>query len=338
MKVKYDFIVIGSGSAGSVIAARLAEDPTVSVLLLEAGPKDNHLYIRMPAALGFPLMNDRFNWFYDSEPEPHLNNRTIHEARGRVLGGSSSINGMNWVRANPWDYDNWAEMGLDGWSYADVLPYFKKAETFDRGPSTYRGGQGPMQVETCGARNPLYRAFLNAGKQMGLDHVEDHNGYKQEGVHITQRNVGKGIRFNTHYAYVLNQPPKANLHVQTDARVQRIETSNNRAVRIIAKAPCGEVTYEIEREAILCAGAINSPQLLQLSGIRRCRTSEIRRRAGRQPPACGGSRHERSCRGPGNVSGDQECLGGKGTVTAWQGQAWPGMASLQERARGHQFL
>lgn len=267
MKVKYDFIVIGSGSAGSVIAARLAEDPTVSVLLLEAGPKDNHLYIRMPAALGFPLMNDRFNWFYNSEPEPHLNNRTIHEARGRVLGGSSSINGMNWVRANPWDYDNWAEMGLDGWSYADVLPYFKKAETFDRGPSTYRGGQGPMQVETCGARNPLYRAFLNAGKQMGLDHVEDHNGYKQEGVHITQRNVGKGIRFNTHYAYVLNQPPKANLHVQTDARVQRIETSNNRAVRIIAKAPCGEVTYEIEREAILCAGAINSPQLLQLSGI-----------------------------------------------------------------------
>lgn len=129
MKVKYDFIVIGSGSAGSVIAARLAEDPTVSVLLLEAGPKDNHLYIRMPAALGFPLMNDRFNWFYNSEPEPHLNNRTIHEARGRVLGGSSSINGMNWVRANPWDYDNWAEMGLDGWSYADVLPYFKKAET-----------------------------------------------------------------------------------------------------------------------------------------------------------------------------------------------------------------
>ncbi|WP_264214715.1 choline dehydrogenase [Leisingera thetidis] len=267
MKVKYDYVVIGSGSAGSVIAARLAEDPTINVLLLEAGPKDDHLYIRMPAALGFPLMNDRFNWFYDSEPEPNLNNRTIHEARGRVLGGSSSINGMNWVRANPWDYDNWASAGVEGWSYADVLPYFKKAETFDRGANTYRGANGPMHVETCKAENPLYHAFLEAGKQMGLEHVKDHNGYKQEGVHVTQRNVGSGIRFNTHYAYILNQPPKPNLYVQTGVRVKRIETSNKRAVRVIAESPSGEVSYEVEREAILCAGAINSPQLLQLSGI-----------------------------------------------------------------------
>ncbi len=267
MNYKYDYVVIGSGSAGSVIAARLAEDPNTKVLLLEAGPKDNHLYIRMPAALGFPLMNDRFNWFYDSEPEPHLNDRKIHESRGRVLGGSSSINGMNWVRANPWDYDNWADMGLDGWSYADVLPYFKKAETFDRGANTYRGAKGPMNIETCAAKNPLYRAFLEAGQQMGLDHVDDHNGFKQEGVHVTQRNVGKGIRFNTHYAYVLNQAPKPNLHVQTGSRVLKIETSNNRAVRVIAKTPRGEITYEVERETILCAGAINSPQILQLSGI-----------------------------------------------------------------------
>ena len=267
MTQRYDYVVIGSGSAGSVVASRLAEDPSVSVLLLEAGPKDNHIYIRMPAALGFPLMNDRFNWFYDSEPEPHLNNRTIHESRGRVLGGSSSINGMNWVRANPWDYDNWSNMGLEGWSYAEVLPYFKKAERFDRGADAYRGGEGPMHVETCKAGNPLYRAFLQAGRQMGLEHVDDHNGYKQEGVHITQRNVGNGIRFNAHYAYISNQPPKQNLQVQTGARVQRIETSNNRAVRVIAKAPFGDVSYEVERETILCAGAINSPQLLQLSGI-----------------------------------------------------------------------
>jgi choline dehydrogenase len=124
-----------------------------------------------------------------------------------------------------------------------------------------------MHVETCAAKNPLYRAFLNAGKQMGLEHVDDHNGYKQEGVHITQRNVGKGIRFNTHYAYVRNQPSRPNLHVQTGARVQRIETSNNRAVRVAVKTPTGDIVYEVERETILCAGAINSPQLLQLSGI-----------------------------------------------------------------------
>ena len=166
LRKSYDYVVIGSGSAGSVIASRLAEDPLCRVLLLEAGPSDRHIYIRMPAALGFPLMNDRFNWYYNSEPEPHLNNRTIHEARGRVLGGSSSINGMNWVRANPWDYDNWSAMGNAGWSYAEILPYFKKAETFDRGANSYRGGNGPMMVETCKAENPLYHAFLRAGQDI----------------------------------------------------------------------------------------------------------------------------------------------------------------------------
>lgn len=267
MRQSFDYVVIGSGSAGSVIAGRLAEDPGSRVLLLEAGPKDSHLHIRMPAALGFPLMNDRFNWFYESEPEPFLNDRRIHESRGRVLGGSSSINGMNWVRANPRDYDNWARMGLAGWSYAEVLPYFKKAESFDRGADTYRGAGGPMRVETCKARNPLYRAFLEAGRQMGLDHVDDHNGYKQEGVHITQRNVGGGVRWNTYHGYIRTRPRRPNLHVRTGARVERIETSNNRAVRVVARAPGGRVTYEVEREVILCAGAINSPQLLQLSGI-----------------------------------------------------------------------
>lgn len=267
MKETYDYVVIGSGSAGSVIAARLAEDASVSVLLLEAGPSDRHLYIRMPAALGFPLMSDRFNWYYNGEPEPNLGDRTIHEARGRVLGGSSSINGMNWVRANPWDYDNWASMGLDGWSYAEVLPYFKKAENFDRGPNTYRGTGGPMQVETCKAQNPLYAAFLAAGQQMGLEHVDDHNAFKQEGVHITQRNVGGGVRCNTYEGYIRRQPARANLDVQTGARVKRIETSNNRAVRVHVSTPRGDLSFEVERETILCAGAINSPQLLQLSGI-----------------------------------------------------------------------
>lgn len=150
-KDRFDYVIIGSGSAGSVVAARLAEDPTVSVLLLEAGPADQHLFIQMPAAVGFPLTNDRFNWFYNSEPEPGLGGRPMYAPRGRVLGGTSSINGMNWVRGNPWDYDNWDAVGAKGWSYADVLPYFKKSETYDQGPSAYRGGSGPMKIETSGA-------------------------------------------------------------------------------------------------------------------------------------------------------------------------------------------
>lgn len=267
MRKTYDYVVIGSGSAGSVVASRLAEDPTTTVLLLEAGPSDRHLYIRMPAALGFPLMNDRFNWFYNSESEPHLNGRSIHEARGRVLGGSSSINGMNWVRANPWDYDNWSDMGNSGWSYAEVLPYFKKAETYDKGANKYRGGNGPMRIETCKAENPLYHAFLRAGQDMGLQHVADHNAYQQEGVHITQRNIGNGVRWSTSQGYLHAQPSKPNLTLMTRARVLGIETSNRRAVRVNVQTSQGKASFEVERETILCGGAINSPQLLQLSGI-----------------------------------------------------------------------
>ena len=136
-----------------------------------------------------PLADDRFNWLYQSEPEPELADRTIVEARGRVLGGSSSINGMNWVRGNPWDYDNWASLGLSGWSYAECLPYFRRAETFAGGADRYRGGSGPMRIERCRAEGPLYHAFIEAGTQAGHAHVADHNAFRQEGVHVTQRNV-----------------------------------------------------------------------------------------------------------------------------------------------------
>lgn len=263
----FDYVVIGSGSAGSTVAARLAEDKGLTVALLEAGPSDQHIHIRMPAALGFPLMNDRFNWYYTSEPDPNINNRTILEARGRVLGGSSSINGMNWVRGNPWDYDNWGTKGLDSWSYAQCLPYFKRAETFDKGPNAYRGGTGPMKIETSGAKGPLYEAFLQSGVEMGLQRVEDHNGFQQEGVHVTQRNIHKGIRCSSFEGYIRSQPMKTNLTVFTGARVTSIETSNRQAVRVHMLHNGQKTALEIDREVILCGGAINSPQLLQLSGI-----------------------------------------------------------------------
>ncbi|MDH4567956.1 choline dehydrogenase [Pseudomonas sp. BN414] len=263
----YDYIVIGSGSAGSVVAGRLSEDTSSSVLMLEAGPSDQSLYIRMPAALGFPLMSDRFNWYMHSEPEKELGNRTIYEARGRVLGGSSSINGMNWVRGNPWDYDNWGAMGLEGWSYAECLPYFRKAETFDKGEDVYRGGNGPMHIETCKADNPLYHAFLDAGVQAGYQRVDDHNGFRQEGVHITQRNVHKGIRWSTSQAYIHTNADRLNLQVLDRAQVTRIEFAGKRAVRVHYVRQGQPYVVEVGREAILCAGAIHSPHLLQLSGI-----------------------------------------------------------------------
>lgn len=266
-KSRFDYVVIGSGSAGSVVAARLAEDASSRVLLLEAGPSDQHIYIRMPAALGFPLMNDRFNWFYNSEPEPFLKNRRVHESRGRVLGGSSSINGMNWVRGNPRDFDGWKARGLDGWSYADVLPYFKKAETFASGGNTYRGASGPMHIERCAAENPLYHAFLEAGQQAGHAYVEDHNAFRQEGMHITQRNVDRGLRWNTSRAYLHEGPHRPNLTVATGVLVTRIDFAGRRAVCVHARSGGRDLVIEAENEIVLAGGALNSPQLLLLSGI-----------------------------------------------------------------------
>lgn len=266
-RLAFDYVVIGSGSAGSTIAARLAEQSNLTVALLEAGPSDQHIYIRMPAALGFPLMNERFNWYYTSEPDPNINGRTILEARGRVLGGSSSINGMNWVRGNPWDYDNWGKGAARGWSYADCLPYFRRAETFDKGANAYRGGSGPMKIETSKAQGPLYEAFLASGQQMGLKHVADHNAFQQEGVHITQRNIHNGIRCSSYEGYIRSQPRKANLSVFTNTRVTGIEMSNKRVVRVNCVRDGQAFSLDVERETILCGGAINSPQLLQLSGI-----------------------------------------------------------------------
>ena len=263
----YDYIVIGSGSAGSTMAARLAEDANHRVLLLEAGGMDNSPYLRMPAAFGVPLQNDKFNWYLNSEPEPELNGRRVYMARGRVLGGSSSINGMNWIRGNPWDYDNWARLGNSGWSYAEVLPYFKKMESLENGGNEYRGSSGPMKIEFSRATGPLYQAFLAAGREAGLELIADANAYRQEGVHITQRNIHKGIRWSTSRAYIHSAPRRENLHVVVRAFVTRIEFAGRRALRIHATINGRAATIGADGEIILCAGALHSPHLLMHSGI-----------------------------------------------------------------------
>ncbi len=264
---EFDYIIVGSGSAGSTLAGRLSEDSGRSVLLIEAGPHDRSIYIQMPAALGVPLTSDRFNWYYHSEPDPHVDGRRIYEARGRVLGGSSSINGMNWVRGNPWDYDNWASLGLPEWSYAHCLPYFKRAETFDKGANAYRGGAGPMRVATCPAEGELFHAFLESGVQAGHGRAEDHNAFSQEGMHITQRNTHGGVRWSAARAYIHEPGPRDNLTILTDTLVTGLELSNKRAVRVHACHRGKPLSFDVGREVILAAGAINTPQLLLLSGI-----------------------------------------------------------------------
>jgi choline dehydrogenase len=263
--VTYDIIIVGGGSAGCALAARLTEDASTRVLVLEAGRPDSwwDLYIHMPAALSFPIGNRFYDWKYESEPESHLNGRRVYHARGKVLGGSSSINGMIFQRGNPLDYERWAaEPGLERWDYAHCLPYFKRMETCFAGADEWRGGDGPLPLERGPADGPLFGAFFDAVQEAGYALTDDVNGFRQEGFAKFDRNIRKGRRISAARAYLHPAMGRPNLEVRTRTFVERVVFEGTRAVGVQVEG----VTIRAG-EVILCGGAINSPQLLQLSGI-----------------------------------------------------------------------
>ena len=265
---EYDYVIIGAGSAGAILANRLSEDKNMRVLLLEYGGSDASIFVRMPTALSIPMNSATYNWGFESEPEPYLNNRRMNCPRGKVIGGSSSINGMVYVRGHPRDIDSWQESGADGWNYANCLPYFKKLENHRVVDSEYAGRDGPVDISAGnGMKNPLYQAFVEAGVEAGYAETADYNGYQQEGFGPKYMNVADGIRASTGYSYLRPVRHRGNLQIVKKALAQRLILENKKAKGVECQVGGQTRSYFARRAVTVAAGAIGSPQLLQVSGI-----------------------------------------------------------------------
>ncbi|MFP1631634.1 choline dehydrogenase [Zhengella sp. ZM62] len=261
-----DYVIVGSGSAGSAMAYRLSEDGKHSVIVVEHGGSDAGPFIQMPAALSYPMNMRLYDWGLKSEPEPHLGGRQLVTPRGKVIGGSSSINGMVYVRGHARDFDHWAATGAHGWSHADVLPYFLRMENADSGEADWRGKAGPLHVRRAAMRNPLYGAFIEAGRQAGFEVTDDYNGQKQEGFAAFEQTIHKGERFSAAKAYLRPALKRENVRL-VRGLARRVVIENRRATGIEIEAGGQVRTVHARREVILAASAINSPKLLMLSGI-----------------------------------------------------------------------
>ncbi|WP_286828067.1 MULTISPECIES: GMC family oxidoreductase [Kordiimonas] len=263
----FDYIVVGAGSAGCVMAARLSENSAVKVLLIEAGKKDSSMAIHMPGMIAKVVAPNKHNWNYWTEAQPHLNGRRLFWPRGKVLGGSSSINGLLYVRGHARDYDEWAQIGCKGWAWDDVLPYFKKAEGSDRGDDDLHSSEGPLLTTQHTSDSPLNVGFLNAASEMGLPFTDDFNGPNQEGVGWYDQTIRDGRRQSAAKAYLSTAKDRPNLTILTEAQVRHVMLKGKKAVGIEVSRKGKVEQWLAGREVILCGGAINSPQLLQLSGI-----------------------------------------------------------------------
>ena len=267
MTDSFDYVIVGAGSAGCVMASRLTEDGRHSVRLIEFGGSDRSVFIQMPSALSIPMNSPRYDWRYHAEPEPALAGRSLHTPRGKVLGGSSSINGMVYIRGNALDFDGWQETGARGWNYAGVLPYFRRAEGREEGGDAYRGADGPLKTSYGPMKNPLYAAYVEAAREAGYPVTEDVNGYQQEGFGRMDMTVHKGRRWSAANAYLKPVLSRPNLSVETHALATRILFEGRRAVGVEYERGGETKRVTARREVILAAGPVNDPQLLNLSGI-----------------------------------------------------------------------